>query len=1416
MSIIPRWLLFAGALGMALGAAILALLFAVFPVSAKPLHTYTVQLIRNGWFDGDPYQDWLVKGAGHFETDDFGDKYFTASDPFNLYEYEAVLSQTVYMPASASARLDFSYWGYPCRGCEAGIGVGYTNGSGAMMTYNVDVFDATPEIASLDLGAYPEDRAVTIEFYGPSPNSTFHIGWVELVAESYTPKQMRVLPSSIFTEIDYLQSEPVTRTLQTDWRYGSPVDWTLSADQPWIRIPKPTGKNSMMTEIVIDPATFGAGTYTGNVTLRYGEDGQEVIIPVTARMKGSVDIGVLRGEDHTCGALDEAVMVLDEGDPTGSIFGWQAGISQPNHMWFAFCRMDGRQFKPYGVSKSTPGINGKALDYAVLKLGHDCPDGSYEFRRDIDTEDTKGGKKNDDRTYGKIWPNFSGGNATFYFCYFPGQTFDGAVPATHMTAFPRARVSYGVFAAASHHAALESGWAMNNGEWHNNRNNMTFAPGFPTFELQRVKPIIDPLPGASTAFHYIKVFDAPQTGSAACAAAPYLFCTHDITRKFLGMDMVVDRVLVAPQYCPAAPRPIDLTISLDRNPKTAERAQYEAIIKEMADGVYESSNGVNRLRDVIIYVNRQNARSANIRWAERGQPTTQISGYHPGVGWSAPIYMYDQDYEKGVYIQNYMNPSNRSFAMEGGHLLAHEFGHFFYGLDDEYQTQAFDTPVSQSIMTDHKGPSRGGNYTSLNFSHTNKGQNNQFRTYGASGWDTLTRNPNDDPRHAKVIEAVCDESYFGWCADWDEAVVANARACLPEMAWVDPGAQTLVELPAQEARAREELTIIWWGSHAPPPDVIPLLNVDGDSNDKITHKVTVSDDDDKINVTVRNDEPDAPPPTIIVRRPDGSEERRVVCTSAPGAKETHCQVLVICFVPGPWTVEVDNPGKTPQDVEIVLIHDPGKSTPITAEVAVAGGDSVAYPKPVVVQAVVRRELPMTAVGVTGYVRSPSGIETPLVLVDDGSGSDTKAGDGIYMAAVDYRENGDHEIVVMFDNKQSSALYVMQGTDGADETTPETEPFERVATTWVTIGNVQPDDHANVCATGTPLTPNGAAYTGRMDGAGDRDFFIVESVAGGTYVLRMDGLFAGMLPRVRISDAATGALIKEVEVDPAAGAYLMTELAIPAGGKLCLEVSHQQQGADEGNFKIEIGDVLDSEVNEALIVAVRGTAAGALVTRTLNWEVLARVGDANAAGAGVTRVVAAVYGPDGQKILEKEFSAPAYCVVGDGSCAAWDFVANGGKWPHGEAVQTGQHTLVATAWSASQRAETVSVGVRIELAPGTPNPPDPPDASLYSISGRVTLAGAGLQGVTLTAGGKSATTDAAGNYTLAGLLPGAYTLTPSLVGHTFAPPSRAVTIGTAHAVGNDFTATKSPANPVDPDDPETPTQHFEYFPNVHGQ
>lgn len=84
---------------------------------------------------------------------------------------------------------------------------------------------------------------------------------------------------------------------------------------------------------------------------------------------------------------------------------------------------------------------------------------------------------------------------------------------------------------------------------------------------------------------------------------------------------------------------------------------------------------------------------------------------------------------------------------------------------------------------------------------------------------------------------------------------------------------------------------------------------------------------------------------------------------------------------------------------------------------------------------------------------------------------------------------------------------------------------------------------------------------------------------------------------------------------------------------------------------------------------------------------------------------------------------------------------------------------------------------------------------YTISGTVTLSGAGLHGVTMTLdSAATATTDINGNFTFSGLANGSYSITPTKLGYIFTPTSATITVNGASVTGQTFTSTAIASTP----------------------
>jgi hypothetical protein len=205
------------------------------------------------------------------------------------------------------------------------------------------------------------------------------------------------------------------------------------------------------------------------------------------------------------------------------------------------------------------------------------------------------------------------------------------------------------------------------------------------------------------------------------------------------------------------PELIDLSIGLHRDTVSPEeRAVYQSILEYFADAVFEMSNGAHQIRNVTIYyVDTPAGSTVNIIWTASGWPHSVASGFKFG---GAQVNMYDtasfKDCE-GISEVNYLANIERA-----GYTLAHEWGHYYYGLYDEYKASCpswydfvvisphyDDVAVIPSIMS-VQSLAVGGNYSWLNFSTlkniriAGEKKTAQDRVYGLSGWDTVT-SPHD-------------------------------------------------------------------------------------------------------------------------------------------------------------------------------------------------------------------------------------------------------------------------------------------------------------------------------------------------------------------------------------------------------------------------------------------------------------------------------------------------------------------------------------------------------------------------------------------------------------------------------------------------------------------------------------------------
>ena len=411
---------------------------------------------------------------------------------------------------------------------------------------------------------------------------------------------------------------------------------------------------------------------------------------------------------------------------------------------------------------------------------------------------------------------------------------------------------------------------------------------------------------------------------------------------------------------------LDVDISLYHWPETPQaRAPYEEIIGHFADGLYESANSARKLGTVTFYPPSVTDPSPDIYWVSDCHPCASIAGYGSNRG---HIMMCDN-----FDVAHYDFMVDDRHRRGGGYVLAHEWGHYYFGLFDEYELDEGDEPVPDSIMN-NQGRAIDEGYKWLNFS-VNKNftvQTRQARYYDACGWETLARPATDDPATA-------------W---WNSRPLRTAYRDLQDVAPA-AGEDAPLELPGT---AQSALNIEW---------------------------------------------------------------------AEPTA-------------------------------EAAYAADAGAT--YTAHLNSKLGPVITYPKPILLEAWVGREMPLAGLGVQGTVRLPNGSIKPAIFTDDGLPPDAEADDGLYAALLSYSEDGEYVVSVGFDNDAGAAAWVATafepsaGPNGEALPLPAPMPMTQALTantslSLIVVGS-HADDHGNGPATATPVSVNNDRFVGRLDAVDD--------------------------------------------------------------------------------------------------------------------------------------------------------------------------------------------------------------------------------------------------------------------------------------------------------------------------------------------
>lgn len=333
---------------------------------------------------------------------------------------------------------------------------------------------------------------------------------------------------------------------------------------------------------------------------------------------------------------------------------------------------------------------------------------------------------------------------------------------------------------------------------------------------------------------------------------------------------------------------------------------------------------------------------------------------------------------------------------------------------------------------------------------------------------------------------------------------------------------------------------------------------------------------------------------VAIVKPDGSrtvlEGDACEDASEPDAPAMGCS-LQVDATPGTWTIEVTNGTGAPSWVNYYVDAYAlnGTSTYI-ASMTSATGETVQYPSPMIVQALLQKNYAIGGANLKAEVNAPDGSYMEFTLRDDGIRPDKLANDGQYAAYVNYWTDGEYYITAQYDNDNLNAYSTNLGvTDQMTITTTLVgENFQRYGQNWITVKGWKADDHADQAGTeSTVLTPDNTFVPGRIDRAGDVDTFRVDPAAIGVAAdaelfLRVNRLGLDMDPYVQILDKDFNVLHEaSFESIPDSDAYLFVPLTMTNQSEVYyVALQHYDDQTDMGVYDISIGPRMEGDPRPA--------------------------------------------------------------------------------------------------------------------------------------------------------------------------------------------------------------------------------------------
>lgn len=199
-----------------------------------------------------------------------------------------------------------------------------------------------------------------------------------------------------------------------------------------------------------------------------------------------------------------------------------------------------------------------------------------------------------------------------------------------------------------------------------------------------------------------------------------------------------------------------------------DRKYIEDLIKQTGRTLFVMTNGQHRLGKVYVFKNGKFGTNVDIRVLNTpGRANADAAGWRADGGLTTNNYITNCNVENASDgecpsqsgANKALDPEN---FVQTGEVIAHELGHYLYGLYDEYvDPKACDAGAPQSPCKDDKDrPTAMNNqaksyrlstpedYPAKDFAKTAHG-----RVYGQSAWETLIANPESDSETAKGVHS---------------------------------------------------------------------------------------------------------------------------------------------------------------------------------------------------------------------------------------------------------------------------------------------------------------------------------------------------------------------------------------------------------------------------------------------------------------------------------------------------------------------------------------------------------------------------------------------------------------------------------------------------------------------------------------